>query len=418
MLRGGISKVLGGSSVAEGLRGVSQRGARSFSSSVFSWGNGDDGQLGQNSIDKSGLRNHYIETTPIVVPGLEGQDVVDVACGFKHSAAVTADGRVLTWGKVESNLLGHDAGGMTDHCLHPRIVSEGLENVKAKQVVAGENHTAILSDSGDLFTWGWGGSFFSGAGALGVGDTDGRPHPTRVLIGGDEEIKLKKISAGKNHMIALGMENEVWSWGRGENGRLGHGGNSDCLEPYPVELFWDLDVKIVDIACGHSFNLALDSDGKVWGWGKNDQSQLGLGGGISMDVYAMEDMPRQLESLDEKKIVKVGAGAAHAVAVTDKGEVYSWGMRLWMEPHLMSALSGERIVSVDCGNGVSACLNDAGQVFTWGKGYNARQSGVLGHGDTSRHAQPELVQALASTPIKKVTCGNRHILALSGMPQK
>lgn len=54
---------------------------------------------------------------------------------------------------------------------------------------------------------------------------------------------------------------------------------------------------IVQIASGHAFNLVLTKEGKVFCWGRNEQGQLGLGGGISMDVYSMEAVPLIVEAL-------------------------------------------------------------------------------------------------------------------------
>lgn len=54
---------------------------------------------------------------------------------------------------------------------------------------------------------------------------------------------------------------------------------------------------VVQIASGHAFNLVLTSEGKVFTWGRNEQGQLGLGGGISMDVYSMEALPLIIEAL-------------------------------------------------------------------------------------------------------------------------
>jgi len=384
--------------------------------SVYSWGNGDDGQLGQPSIERQGLTNSYNEREPRLVESLEPQDVTSVGCGVKHSAAVTEDGRVLTWGKVTDSLLGHD-GGNGSHCVHPHMVAEGLEGVKAKQVVCGDLHTVVLTEEGNVFTWGWGGSFMSGAGALGLGSMESKKRPEKVLFGGGDEVKLAKVATGKNHVMALGVSGEIWSWGRGENGRLGNGGNSDQLEPCPVDFFLDLDIVCKDIACGNSFTLALTDDGRIYGWGKNDQSQLGIGAGMAMDVYAMEDMPVQITALANEKIVKIAAGGGHALAINDKGELFFWGMRLWMEPHKMTALKEHHIAQAACGNGFSAVLTDAGQVFTWGKGIQVRQSGVLGHGDRSRHAQPELVGGFgAGVTISQVACGAKHAMAVTGLP--
>jgi len=411
---------------AAGLRGLASSSAsrssaaRSLSTSVYSWGNGDEGQLAHASIEKSGLMQTYREPTPRLVDALEGQDAVCVSCGPTHAAAATEDGRVLTWGKSTGDsgmlgflpfggaepMLGHDGGDGT-HCLFPHWVSEGLDGVRAKQVSCGSVHTAVLSSAGDVFSWGLG-SAGGSTGALGVGDRSSRARPTQVLFGGSDEVKIKQLASGTKHTVALGVDGEVWTWGCGENGRLGNGGTTDQLEPYPVEFFLEVGVKCVSVACGNSFSLALGDDGKVYGWGKNDQAQLGLGGSMSMDVYAMEEMPRLIDTLADEKIVHIAAGGSHALAINNKGEVFHWGMRLWVEPHKMTALQEHHAVKADCGDGFCAVLTDVGQVYTWGKG----RSGALGHGDNSRHAQPTLVDTLAKSNVIDIACGPSYSFAV------
>ena len=384
------------------------------SSSVYTWGQGNNGELGHPEIVKSGLRNAYVEDTPKLVQALEGLGVTHLSCSAHHSSAIDKDGRMLTWGKNDHNVLSNGTPDK-DICRTPKPV-EGLAGVRLAQAALGEMHSAVLSEDGELFTWGWGGNMLTGASALGLGSKDSHTRPQRVTIGGSADVRLKAISSGKRHMLGLGLDGEVWVWGRGDYGLMGNASAEDQLEPVPVELLLELDVHAVQVSCGQDFCMVLSDSGEVYVWGRNDQSQLGLGGGLSMDVYAMENFPRVVEGLQGEHIVHVAAGTAHAVAVSDKGEVYHWGYRAWLEPHKMTSLKEKRIVSAACGSNFSCVLSDAGEVFTWGKGLWAAQSGILAQGDKKRHALPELVQSLSSTPVQLVACGHTHAAALTGLP--
>ena len=89
---------------------------------MFSWGEGDDGKLGHGS------RNN--QDRPRVVEALRGKQVVEVSAGGAHSAAITALGRLYTWGKGRYGRLGH---GDYDDQLKPKMV-DALKSYKVTQV--------------------------------------------------------------------------------------------------------------------------------------------------------------------------------------------------------------------------------------------------------------------------------------------
>ncbi len=74
-------------------------------SKVYAWGTGDDGQLGLPLGEKRGLTQSYFELEPKVIDALSELDVMQVSASTNHSAAVTKDGRLLVWGKVESYVV-------------------------------------------------------------------------------------------------------------------------------------------------------------------------------------------------------------------------------------------------------------------------------------------------------------------------
>lgn len=68
---------------------------------------------------------------------------------------------------------------------------------------------------------------------------------------------------------------QVWSWGDGDYGKLGRGGSDGCKTPKLVEKLQDLD--ILKVCCGSQFSVALTKDGQVYTWGKGDNQRLGHG---------------------------------------------------------------------------------------------------------------------------------------------
>lgn len=67
----------------------------------------------------------------------------------------------------------------------------------------------------------------------------------------------------------------MWSWGDGDYGKLGRGGSDGCKTPKLIEKLQDLDV--IKVRCGSQFSVALTKDGQVYSWGKGDNQRLGHG---------------------------------------------------------------------------------------------------------------------------------------------
>ena len=97
----------------------------------------------------------------------------------------------------------------------PELVTT-LQDFKIVQVVCGYNHTAALSEDGYVFTWGYGGNMFH-PGALGNGDYSSQPTPVVVDYLYDTGIKIVKLASGSTFMVALSDTGELYSWGDGSS---------------------------------------------------------------------------------------------------------------------------------------------------------------------------------------------------------
>jgi len=111
---------------------------------VWSWGSGEDGQLGHGDEQRRLL--------PKQVEALAGQRVVAVSAGAFHSIAITADGTVWSWGRGFDGSLGH---GDQQHQLLPKKV-EALAGQRVVAVSAGGYHSLAITADGAVFTWGTG----------------------------------------------------------------------------------------------------------------------------------------------------------------------------------------------------------------------------------------------------------------------
>ncbi|CAN0907996.1 PH, RCC1 and FYVE domains-containing protein 1 [Linum grandiflorum] len=271
------------------------------SGDLFTWGDGSHnaGILGHGS-DVS----HWI---PKRVSGaLEGLQVLTVACGSWHSALATSSGKLFTFGDGAFGVLGH---GDQESVVYPKEV-QLLSGLRTMKVACGVWHTAAIVEvmgqpgatmsSRKLFTWGDGDKYRLGHGnketyllptcvsslidynfhQLGCGHTmtialttsghvftvgstaygqlgnpssDGKiPVLVQDRLVGEF---VEEISCGDFHVAVLTSRSEVFTWGKGANGRLGHGDTEDRKSPTLVEALKDKHVK--SISCGSNFTSSI-----------------------------------------------------------------------------------------------------------------------------------------------------------------
>lgn len=163
-----------------------------------------------------------------------------------------------------------------------------------------------------MYTWGLG-----EYGRLGHGDnfTQLKPKIVQALLG----HRVIQVACGSRdaQTLALTEDGFVFSWGDGDFGKLGRGGSEGCFIPHQVERL--NNVGVIQIECGAQFSLALTKSGEVWTWGKGDYFRLGHGS----DQHVRKPTP--IQGLRGKKVIHVAVGALHCLAVTDTGQVYAWG---------------------------------------------------------------------------------------------
>lgn len=194
-----------------------------------------------------------------------------------------------------------------------------------------------------------------------------------------EELKgyganVKQVSMGNSHSLFLTEDGEILSCGIDDYGRLGTGASSNATVPAPLTEL--VDETIVQVAAGNAHSIALTDDGKIYTWGRNDAGQLGHSDSY-IDIYSMEEYPRQVKSEDLQKetVAHVTAGYQRCGVVTHEGNLFIWGLKLSHVPAMVSRenLGGLRIVSAEMGGsatsgGVISILAEDGSLWTMGDG--------------------------------------------------
>jgi len=218
---------------------------------------------------------------------------------------------------------------------------------------------------------------------------------------------------------AAGQYHEVYTWGRNNAGQLGLVSTDDVNKPTLVSVLKGKHITAIsmggsDQVDGHT--LALASPGKLYATGDNTYGQLGLSDNTDRDVLV--PVPR----LFRDNVVSMDAGEAHSVAVTHKGEVFTWGSntrnQLGHDDSTVAQLSTPKkvklpkdvkITGVTAGAWHTVVWTSTGAVYAWGD----NSYGQLGVGDKKPRTGPVQVQVPPGGRLKLVVAGGHHNLALT-----
>ncbi|EKX53509.1 hypothetical protein GUITHDRAFT_64398, partial [Guillardia theta CCMP2712] len=220
------------------------------SGQIYSWGIGLNGRLGHGNIQDSSAPKMLASTK-------KNCTAVQIACGAAHSAYLTQDGKLYSWGRGLNGELGN---GERHDQWTPNLVLR-LRDLVVSYVACGTNTTFACTGGGLLFSWGSGKH-----GCLGLGDREDRLEPSLVRL--REEDRIIRVACGEHHCLALTEDGKLWGWGRGTGGCHGLGHTSEVLSPHKLPM--PEDRTIVSMSCGrwHSAYLTIRGDIFCFGSGR------------------------------------------------------------------------------------------------------------------------------------------------------
>ena len=320
---------------------------------IFSWG-GDGNVLWASALG----HGHTPDTAgslrsrgPRVIESLQarGERMVAVAAGEGHSLALSAGGRAYSWGRGEDGRLGHPdlvSASATDDVHLPRLI-DAVQGMQMCSVAAGAHHSVLIArtpmsdSSSNVWTFGLG--YCLGRRAEGGGELEAEGTPRPICGFPDHEGIGQPIiilaRASEYHTLLVDGEGRVFSCGLGGGGRLGLGHQQDSLMPQRVAGLL-LGERVVSVAAGQGFSLAVTDEGCVFSWGSGMRGELGLLP-LGEEDEANEEgekecsirlEPQLIERCDDgsvswggQRVVDVAAGKFHALALTAEGAVYGWG---------------------------------------------------------------------------------------------
>ena len=257
--------------------------------------------------------------------------VTQVAAGLAHSLALAEDGTVWAWGLGGSGQLGD--GDTESRYLPVQVTKSYFDDGPLPvftTISAGSMHSLARAEDGTVWAWGHG-----NFGQLGDGDTENRYRPVQITESfDDDQVPLSAftaISAGAGHSLALDVYGRVWAWGNGASGQLGdaqgYQPGHHRSQPWPV--LWGAVGPLpafTAISAGAGHSLAVAEDGTAWAWGMDMGGQLGVGHTWPWNRYR----PVQITESDAGQaplptFAAISAGSNHSLALAEDGTVWAWG---------------------------------------------------------------------------------------------
>jgi alpha-tubulin suppressor-like RCC1 family protein len=329
---------------------------------TWAWGANFTGGLGINSVTN--------KCTPTSILGTR-KTFCQISAGGYKTATIDSSGQVWAWGDNFSGQLGNNS-----------IISERtpVSILGAKktfcQIASGRSYISAIDKNG--LVWGWGDN---DKGQLGNNSIISERTPVSIL---GAKKTFCKISSGLGTTIVIDKNGQVWGWGDNYGGQLGD--NTIISKRTPVTI---LGVKktFCQIAVGGLHTIGLDKNGQVWGWGYNNQGELGDNSIVSKLT--------PVSILGAKKtFCHIAAGSQYAVGIDKNGQVWGWGNGYDGQLGNNGAISILTPVSlfgvkktfcrINCGDMHVAAVDKYG--YLWGWGYNG--SGQLGNNSTTAKCTP------------------------------
>ncbi|EDS31905.1 williams-Beuren syndrome chromosome region 16 protein [Culex quinquefasciatus] len=295
------------------------------------WGTGinTDAQIGFHKLGGQQRKPFelLIYPAPVDLASVAGNNsevqIVRVAAGRAHQLAVGEDGTVYALGNNSYGQCGREIIKDEDYfnqaTIH-RIKDLGGTDDPVKEVDCGQDHSFFLTRSGRLFSCGWSDDGQTGQGRFGLVSTPG-------LVEGDLKNEVvTKVTGSSDTVLALNDRGEVFGWGNTEYGQLLPDGDETPQINSPRHLTFLQDCgRIVDIAAGGSYCLALNEAGDVFAWG---YGILGFGPEV-----VHQPRPRLIPATlfgrndfnPTSRVRAIYCGLTHSGAITDGDDLYMWG---------------------------------------------------------------------------------------------
>ncbi|XP_016422269.1 X-linked retinitis pigmentosa GTPase regulator-like [Sinocyclocheilus rhinocerous] len=234
-----------------------------------------------------------------------------IACGDEHTALVTENGKLFMFG---SNNWGQLGLGTKATVNKPTCV-KALKSERVKLAACGRTHTLVYTSRGNLYASGG-----NNEGQLGLGDCDDRTSfhlvdffskhgPVKILIFQIYTVMLVSFVA---------VDGALFTFGEKDSGKLGLSKEKLANHKVPQQVTGISD-KVVQVSCGGGHTVAL-TEHEVYSFGLGQFGQLGHG------TFIFESrLPRVVEHFRRGRVKRVECGENHTALITDSRLLYTFG---------------------------------------------------------------------------------------------
>lgn len=223
--------------------------------SVFGWGDGQQHQLGRKIMERTRLQS--LKPLPVAL-----KNIKYITCGDYHSFAISAKGEVYAWGLNQYGQCGIKEQLVDgDIITRPTLVAR-LSDKSIVSLAGGEHHTVALSENGLVYTFGR-----VDMKEVGIAAADFPPYSYKDQHGNVRAVpfptllkdipKMRTIAAGSHHSLAISELGVVYSWGYGDTYAVGQGPDGDDIDvPTRIKNTATHAEDMILIGCGGQFSVA------------------------------------------------------------------------------------------------------------------------------------------------------------------
>ena len=342
---------------------------------LYSWGRGEQ-SLHDDSDDRIPLANGDEKETIEIIrvsSRLQTKSIIAVATGTNHSACVSSQGTLYVVGNNVNGCV--DPDSPAGEVISRPVLLDCISHIRVLQVSCGLDHTAALSSTGSVLTWG---SNLHGQLGRRINRTQSKGDvqcltsckPMAMVLG--QGRRATAIACGTNYTIALTEHFAVLACGIASIA----GYRDEENWGMPQELPSLIGFPIVGISAGDGHASVVTAHGTAYVWGENRNGCCGrdFPETMSLPVPLKESSPPSHS--DDFAVVKVACGLEHTVLVTRSGHLFVCGSnyrgQLGIAVSELQSTSavllvrhprGGTFVSAEAGNSHSVLLDTAGDLW-------------------------------------------------------